>query len=271
MMVSSGQICDYVQKIKQRGELISNIYPGVVREDVEYEGISGEEAVAFFDPNEYPARRIHFAGLKESAEMIDLLKKMPSSTSIHWIEKQEECSISSLLEASEYKRYKCFIRHTTVFKENPYEKPEEGRRKILFGMYDRDCGEYPEESDAEYLRGLNLELFDIYADDIFTLDEWKQIIREKRCLIYREDGEIMAVGIWKIEGKKLYYNFSYNSGPANYLYNMERRVFEACWNNNIRTMYAWFDTENTKALQRGESIRKRGMDAVLFDHIFVKQ
>lgn len=145
------------------------------------------------------------------------------------------------------KMYSLYVRDTVRYTENPYLMEETNkRRRILKEMYDPNCGEYAQESDAEELLDLSKELFDDKSDEIPSLTEWREICKNRECLIYREDNvdegnPIIAFYVWHLEGKKLYSRMSANKFTANILYNLERRIFTDYFDKGIRVFYGWSD------------------------------
>ena len=146
--------------------------------------------------------------------------------------------------------YANYIRVTSTYLEKPCWGGSK-RQDMLNELYNPDCGEYPVLEDVEELDQLTRTNFDPLIDDVFSLEEWKNIIQNKECFVIKENGKIVTYYVWRREGKKLYSNMSLNLGPANYMYNLERRVFETMWNEGIRTFYAWYNEENTRAIKRG--------------------
>lgn len=103
------------------------------------------------------------------------------------------------------------------------------------------------------------------------MEDWRRTIENKECVIVRENGKIVTLYKWRIEGKKLYGNISVNLGAANLLYDLERSVFDEYWEKGIRTMYAWINCSNNKALKRGPGYEKEIVKARMYYMIlFIK-
>lgn len=239
-------------KRNSKKKCITNIYgmmnTGYVVEDM----LINDDAIVFW-VNERFRKRLFFVandlfGLKQ------LIKSVPQETICEYLykEKESESVLDFMFQSAGLKPYKVFTRTTEIYGEiSPYTVPELGRRKILEDLYDSSFGEYPTLKDAEELYNLNKESFDSHCDDVFTLEEWKTIIKDKRVLIYRENGKIVCYFVWRMDGKKHYSNASLNLGPANYMYNLERRVFEMYWDQGIRTFYWWIARDNKMQKRRG--------------------
>lgn len=180
-------------------------------------------------------------------DLHNLIETIQGNTVIPILYK-EDCELKSFFTSIGVELYATYQRTTICYKSNPYLIPEKSkRRQLLPKMYDPKCGEFPHEKDAEEIDRLCRKVFDPLCDDMFTIEEWKEKIRSKNVLVYKDDGEITALYVWCLEGKKLYSNMSVNIGAANTLYNMERRVFEEMWNKGIRVFYGWGNLENMKA------------------------
>lgn len=180
-------------------------------------------------------------------DLHNLIESIQGNTVISILYK-EDCELNSFFTSMGVELYATYQRTTICYKSNPYLIPEQSkRRQLLPKMYDPQCGEFPHEKDAEEIDRLCRKVFDPLCDDMFTIEEWKEKIKSKNVLVYKDDGEITALYVWCLEGKKLYSNMSVNIGAANTLYNMERRVFEEMWNSGIRVFYGWGNLKNTNA------------------------
>ena len=110
------------------------------------------------------------------------------------------------------------------------------------------------------------------CDDVFTLEQWDKIIERKECLLHRENGNIVTFYVWRLEGRKLYSNMVVNEGPANFSYNLERRIFEEMWSKGIRIFYAWYNIKNKKALKRGNEKTEELIKSkeIIYNDIYIK-
>ena len=217
---------------------ITNFYPGLVDDKQEVEFMENEQAIVFIIQSREPTN-----------------------------------PLEEVFDRGNMNAYATYIRKTECYVDNPYQIPGTGRRALLSEMYDPNCGEYPTMEAAEELDALHRQVFDPLCDDMYTIDEWKEKIDKKEILVYRENGKIMAYYCFCLEGRKLYSNISVNTGNANILYNMERRIFEEMWDRGIRVYYAWFNEKNDKALRRENKnaitcIKSREL---LYNFIYIKK
>lgn len=246
--VKNSDVYQIIRELKQKhGKLISNVIPDVFREEREVEVYHNEDGIVFI--MEEPNRRRGFFSVANMSAFQQLMQKVPSGIVMEYLY-HDQNDLVEFFEKAGMNEYAQYVRITIKYRSNPYEIPEKGRRVLLQKMYDPKCGEYPTIADADELYNITKDTFDATCDDIFTLDRWKEIIKNQECMVVRENGEILAYYVWRLEGKKLYSNMSVNKGPANLLYNIERRIFETMWDKGIRVFYAWFNAKNEKALGR---------------------
>lgn len=230
-----------------------------------------EQAIVFIVHESF--RRRCFFAYADEEDLVSLLLKVPSDTMMEFVSKEKENPLEKVFIKGNMDKYASYIRKTVYYKENPYNVPETGKRALLSEMYDPDCGEYATMEAAEELDALHRQIFDPLCDDMFTMDEWKEKIKKKEILIYREDGKITTYFCFRPEGRKLYMNIAVNTSTADILYNMERRIFEEMWERGIRVYYGWFNEKNDKALSRENKnalkcIRSREL---LYNYIYIKK
>ncbi len=163
---------------------------------------------------------------------------------------REEDDTKRRLDENRLSSYACFIRITSKFETNPYLENGAGWKRILNRMYDPGIFEIATDSDVELLKKITDHTFDPICYGRVSDAEWDTIIREKRCLVVRDDDGIESFYVWRLEGKKLYGELGYNRGMAINLYSMERWVFEKAWKKGIRVYYGWMDVNNDMARKR---------------------
>lgn len=279
---------NYIRKYKLQGSTISNFNISLLQDVNDLKAYTSGKC-AIFCTLKNRVNKAFFVVVNDEEginDFADLMSNIPQGTVVEWFQKGEvdkdylikleeydSCEYRDLFKKCGLELYKKYIRVSSTYNKNPKSVPEIGRRKILWEMYE-PSGEWPSLSDADELYKITAETFDPLTDDVYSIDEWKRLIEKKECLVCRENGEITAYYVWRLEGKKLYSNIALNRGPANNLYNIERRVFEEYWNKGIRSFYAWFDIKNKNALKRGninpaerECLRSR---SVLYNYIYIK-
>lgn len=222
------------------------------------------KGIAFLVPETNKTKVYYAAADREG--IAEILERVPEGVVLEYFYKREN-DMNELFECAGFSHYADYFRVTTMYEENPYGK-ETGKRKLLDELYDPECGEYPALEDVEELEKLLRDQFDPLTDDVFSKEEWTEIIKKKECLVIKENGKIVTCHVWRLSGKKLYGNISLNLGPANYMYNLERRVFDSMWEAGIRVNYAWFNEKNTKAFTKNGLTKEAGD---LYDAIYIKQ
>lgn len=249
----------------------TNFYPGVVDNNQEVEYMEKEQAIVFI-VHEAFRKRCFFAYTDEE-DLVSLLLKVPANTIMEFVSREKENPLEEVFYRGDMNKYASYIRKTVCYKENPYDIPETGRRALLSEMYDPNCGEYATIEAAEELDALHRQVFDPLCDDMFTIDEWKEKINRKEILVNRENGKITAYYCFCLEGRKLYTNVVVNTGTANVLYNMERRIIEEMWNKGIRVYYAWYNEKNDKALCRENKNALKCIKTfdLLYNFIYIKK
>lgn len=244
------EINEKTKKIRSKSRnYISNIVYGKLEKEKNYPVICHENAIAIIDEERYRINVLFMALDEENLK--ELLQEIPQDSYVEFFHKEENNEKEKTFMDCGLSEYAKYLRETITYLQNPYSIKEEGRRAILQEMYDPDRGEYPQIEDAEEIYDMCMKVFDPTIDDVFSVDEWRDIIANKECIVAKEDGKIIAFYKWRIDGKKLYGNVSVNIGAANLLYDLERSVCEKYWNEGIRTIYSWVNCKNKKALNRG--------------------
>lgn len=266
------EIKEKIRALKKRlGKIETNFYPGAADDDQEADVFENEKALVFIIQE--PNRKRAFFAFAEEDSLKDLLSRIPSGTITEYIHKQKENPLEHTFKDSDMEQYALYIRSTVCYHSNPFTIPETGRRKLLMEMYDPSFGEYAKEEDITELYQLTKETFDILCDDVFTIDQWKKIVSNRECLLYRENGKIITFYVFRLEGKKLYSNMIVNKGPANYSYNLERRIGEDMYSKGIRIFYAWYNSQNSKGLKHsnkntGKAIKS---EEIIYNSVFIKR
>ena len=266
-----GEIKDKIRSLKKDYKKIeTNFYPGILDDEQEATLFENEKAIVFVvqEPNRYRA----FFGFEDGDFLSEILLQIPDGTVMEYIFRPKKNPLKKIFENGNMEKYSTYIRSTICYSGNPFSIPEEGRRKLLEQMYEPTFGEYAEKKDAVELYNLTKKTFDVLCDDVFTLEQWDKIIERKECLLHRENGNIVTFYVWRLEGRKLYSNMVVNEGPANFSYNLERRIFEEMWSKGIRIFYAWYNIKNKKALKRGNEKTEELIKSkeIIYNDIYIK-
>lgn len=255
------EIEELVYNLKKRvGRIKTNYVTGDVTKG-EIELIKVKEDGFCFIVTESFRKKGFFCAKNEETAIVDILSELPEDCVIQYTYRKEN-DLQDYLTKAGFSAYATYVRVTISYLETPFSIPEKGRRKLLQEMYDPNMVEYASIEDAEEIMQINKDTFDNVCDDVYTVEEWREIIKNRECVIVKEDGKIVSYYVWRIEGKKMYSNISVNKGSANLLYNLERYIFEQAWEQGIRVYYAWYNTKNVKALKRGNKSAEKVMKSV---------
>ena len=267
--MNSNEIREKITEIKRMSpNCVSNIIAERLNCENEFETICMNDALAFVI-REKERPNLYFIAADDNS-LISLLKVIPFQAYCDVFFKNDKSEWDSIMKNAGWEKYARYYRTTVVYNSNPNEIPMQGRKAILQEMYDPCFGEYPEIQDIPELMSLFDTYFDSKLDDYYDKEDWEDIIKNKECLIHKEDGSIVTVFVYRIENNRLYNSMILNLGPANWSYNLERRVFDSAWNKGIRIQYWWTREDNTKAVKRqdsgiSEAIKTRN---ILFNEIY---
>lgn len=236
----------YSELKKKYGQVYTNVMGYDEEEAGEIEVLFNEEGYAHIVTN--AGRKSMYFVASSWDGFRDLVNSAPRGTVLNYVYKENgKNEFLPLAEHVNLKKIATYRRKTIQYKENPYLVKDSSRRGILHSMYDSSLGEYPTLEDIPELDRLYRSVFDIRCDGVFSHQKWMDLINNHQIRIYRENGIISAVYVFRYDGKKLYSNISINIGAANTLYSLERQVFEEAWKKGIRIFYGWGNMSNTRA------------------------
>lgn len=260
-----------ITELKSDGKIISNMIPTAVSDDADIEMIETSKSLVFWVPERFRIRGF-FASI-DTDDLIEVMKQVPDGVVMETLYRDPDVNpMRETMNNAGFGLYSRFVRRTNNYISNPYDLSEPGRRRVLHEMYDSEFGTYAVYEDIDELMKLQSEQLNALTDGVFTHDEWKTIVDQKQCVLYRDEGGIEVYYVYRIEGKKLYHNTSVNLGPANFLYNLERRVFEKLWDEGIRTDYWWYNADNPRATSRWKKDVSSVVKSItyLFNDVFMK-
>lgn len=254
---------------RERRPVYSNYYNKYTGRDVEFDVIEGEGTIVFGIQEEF-IYRIYFCS-NNLVALKDCLEKVPKNSVTDWVCKGEIGEIGDIIEESKWKRYAEYIRNTVPVKKKMKKTRKKTRLELLLEeKYDPECAEPAEESDIPAIRKLMIDTFDPVNSEILTEEELRKLIQQKTVWIYKVEGKICTLYIYRIEGKKRYGAMTYNCLSADYLYNVTRKANDI--SNKIHkpiAHYGWIDVNNKKikrTLEKTDSLQWDGVK----NHIFQK-
>lgn len=263
---------EILQRKKKYGRLISNVIPTIFLEELEAQVYLTERGILFVVPETYRKRAFFSAADEES--LIELLQMLPTGTMLEYLYRKEN-SLSDVLASAGMDEYAVYVRRNISYTENPYLQEGGNRyRTMLQQLYDPSHCEYPRKEDIPELIEASENAFDPLCDEIFSARQWEEAINKNEVLVCRENNHILSYYVFRLEGKKLYSNLTWNDGSANLLYNMERRVFEEMWEKGIRHFYYWQNAKNEKMYKRRRIVASDEIETVkddLWNAIYIKK
>lgn len=263
MHMNCREVVTEITKRKKQGvQALSNFFPNAAMEKMNFEIITGNNTVVFWGDDSL-VTRVYFYSCDEY-ELIQLLQKVPQGTILDYICKvgQAPCSV---IEKAGFHLLASYCKRQLPLNEMD-QVPDSKKGKMLFDMYNPDCGDYASLEDLIPLQKLLLDVFDPKVDHLYSDDELREMIKNKEIILYKTKDQISCFFVFKREGKRLYAAFSYNNATADILYSIERRERDNARRMGMKVMYAWFNEENYKALRRS-SLKDTGIR----DYIFINQ
>ena len=235
---------------KQKKKVCTNYYYSYNASDVLFDVWEMDETVIFCI-REMEIYRVFFYSCN-MAELTDALSKMPEGAILDIIEKQDT-SFKDWMDLTGFQLYSVYGRFG---KQLPnYEEQKAIFEKLQMDkFYNENYGQYASQEDLSEIQKLIAENFDAKTDHLFTDEQMKRLIQDQSVYIEKEERNIICIVIYRIEGKKLYYNLTYNKGTADISYSIEKKIqLQAIHNYGVNYIYSWIDMSNKKALKRNSS------------------
>lgn len=232
---------------KQKKKVYTNYYYSYNASDALFDVMEFNETVIFCI-QEMDIYRVFYYSCNVE-ELSDALSKMPEGAILDIIEK-EMISDVKWLEESGFEQYSVYGRFGGLLPGYEEQKAIfEKKRMDVF--YNEDYGQYAQQEDLREIQKLIAENFDEKTDHFFTDEQMLQLIHDKLVCIEKEEGKIICIVIYRIEGKKIYYNFTYNKGTADISYSIEKKILlQSIRDHGVNYIYSWIAMSNKKALKR---------------------
>lgn len=232
---------------KQKKKIITNYYYTYNHSEVLFDVIEREETI-LFGIQEVDIYRVFYYSCNEK-ELEDGLREMPEGTILDIIAKEDTLEDEWLNQAG-FKLYNVYGRFGMVLPgyEEQKERMAENR---LDQYYNEGYGEYAKAEDVEEIQEKIRGAFDSKTDHLFSDEQMNRLIQDKSVYVQRENGRIFCIVIYRIEGKKLYYNLTFNEGTADVSYSIEKKILlQAIRDYGVNYSYSWIALTNKKALKR---------------------
>ncbi len=131
-----------------------------------------------------------------------------------------------------------------------------------------DIGTFATEEDADEILGLlYVDEFSIYTDYLPTKEELMEMIKAERVLVNKEDGHVLGVLIFTLEGKKCYLNI-WIDRSKNGLY-LLFDVYNIMVEKGVSLAYFWVRSDNKKIIKLHKLTG--AVPDGLSDYSFIKQ
>ena len=250
------------KEIKKNGKKYYTNYYTIDSAD-DFQIVKGKESVVFFAKEECFQRAYYFTSdLDELTSLFMRMKEMLVMDIICQGDMKEE--EKRAFEQAGFAKYAVYCK-----RQYPLEKG--GRTEKDTGIFDEfynpDFFQFAKDSDVPEIEALLYSVFDTVVSHLPTKERLAEMVQNRNVVCYRANGQIVALYIFLVQGRKLYSNISYNIASADVLYSMERRARELAYEEyGVKWVYAWYDIENKKALRRSVYI-----DTGLRDYIYVKK
>ncbi len=245
------EILEVMNRIrKQKKKICTNYYYSYNASDVLFDVWEMDETVIFCI-QELEIYRVFYYSCNIE-ELTDALSKMPEGAILDIIEKQDT-SFKEWIDLAGFQLYSVYGRFGIQLPDFEEQKSilEKSR---MNKFYNENYGQYANQEDLRQIQKLIAENFDVKTDHLFTDEQMRQLIHNNCVYIEKEEGDIICIVIYQIEGKKLYYNLTYNKGTADISYSIERKIqLQAIRNYGVNYIYSWIDMSNIKALKRNSS------------------
>lgn len=237
-------------KIRNRKSILSNYYGQLKKEDGHIMDFFQTDNAIVFTVKVNEVIYGYFYG-SQPEEIRGLLKKLPKDTIVEYIAKAES-TIDNLFTETGFQKYAVFERLIDPNLSDFFDT-EKNRYGCLFQRFvptEKQCQEYyavPEDAD-ETLALLHAS-FDKYVGHFPTKEELLQDIDEKHVLLYREENRIMALHIYRLEGKKYYSYISINKGSFFMMYSLLAIAIKDACTSGASYGYCWVKENNEPALR----------------------
>jgi len=129
-------------------------------------------------------------------------------------------------------------------------------------------GDFATQDDIAYLEALLTNNFSVFTDYLPTQEELGKMIDNKQVLVSRgEDGKVLGLLIYTLEGKKCYFNvWIDNSGNGLFLL---YKAYNIVVDNNIGYVYFWVKSTNYDVIKLHITMGAKADGLV--DYTFIKQ
>lgn len=224
-----------------KGIITTNCFTPL-REDVHYEMFSCGKAVAFAYDDQ-GVRRVFFVSGNDS-DLVAALERFTPDSLIEIVSRDQHEAFA-LLASAGYEHHATFVRVSCPDLDRSLTNhiPPD-----LLESTDETIGHMATIGDAARVLGLLRRLFDARTSHIPPLAELEAMIDDGNVWLVEQNGEIVALLIFKIEGKKFYINHIYNKAGRNVIHSLLLTRIKNAMRQGVNYGYAWIDEKNARSL-----------------------
>lgn len=245
------EILQFANEIKRRGgKLVTNYYnnfkPG---DSTMFQTYQADNTIVFVYEDLIEAtgqviKRGYFFS-NDMKELSQLLKTIPDHIVIDYITRDEK-ELSGIMQEAGFEEYATFVRISKNYKLADKEKDKK-RRESMDSIYNEKYGYWAGKEDIDDILEKMQAVFDPYTYHLCTREQLEDFVKKKWCLIHREQGKIVSIVMFKLEGVKRYGYYMYNDASIDVLYSLQKKVSMLDKENGITYFYGWMDKTNKKA------------------------
>lgn len=258
-----GEIQQIIDGFKEKGKRTKTNYYYTYQNFSDSFDVWEGTATIVFGIKEGMVYRVFYCSQNEE-ELGECLKQVPEGAVLEFITKEKVINENFLARAG-FELYDTYGRLGRSLLG--YEEEKERMKMQRMGcFYDDSYGEIATKHDLSELQKVIYGTFDVKADHLLTDKEMLELIEKNQVIIQRECGKICCIFIYKIQGKKIYYNLSLNRSTADVLYSIQQKeLLKAIREKGVIYMYGWISLNNKAAVKRNENI---SIDK--YNYIFLK-
>lgn len=222
-----------IAQIQGKGisNIVTNFYASNSNTALVQEYAEAEHSIVFtiLDRN---ITRVYFWGLKN--EIIQLLQKMPDGGVIDYISREDRYN---WLEMADYEKHTIMERYiNTDMREI---ERSEIREEVVLSLTE----------DIDDILRLLYKSFEPLSSHLISRKELEMAQKQNLVWIVKENCKVTSFAICKLEGKKFYLNYLYNSSCKIRGQDLLRQVISEVVRRGYTYGYLWVDSKNDSAIK----------------------
>lgn len=183
-----------------------------------------------------------------------LLKKVKEECIVEILTKDEPLKYDNIFLSSGFVFNSIFKRYSN---DNLKLKLNESIPNKLKNLEFRKYGKIATLDDVDLLHNKLYETFDHRTSHLPEKDEIANMILNNQIVIEKENNDVVAFLIYKIEGCKYYVNQIYNSVNSEVIHSILYNSIIDSMKKNVNYAYAWIDENNIRSIKFHEKYGMR--------------